>query len=294
MNNTWCANIKSSISNDSRWLATIPFSSSIAVELNTIIFKKSNFENDNDSSTSILPSLELKDVGDTSAINNTTPVDIHEISTQSKFHYDRNNFVDLVQLLGNNSFQLSTFINNIVSVHTYPTSAVFKFEQYNSFDAKDALINDIISSARTYGTVLVCNKTNKPSNGSKTPYYNVRLTCTHFGDPRVTKHSSKKKFATNRTQAKNTIQQVPHSASSIKNRNRNSLFKRVSFDTSTDESDTSSFDHSISTKINRSSSKKCNCNFSITIMFDEKSQFWYLRGLKNTYDDNHKYHFNHM
>ena len=255
MNDSWCSNLKSSISNDSRWIATIPFISTRAVELNSIIFNTYSFENDTNSST-----RQSQQV-----VGNNTLVDPELSSTTSKFHYDRNKFVDLVQLLGNHSVQLAIYLSNYASINSYPTSAVFKFEQYGSFQLKQALIDDIISSARNYGTVLVCNKTNKP--GGKNPTYNVRLSCTHFGDPRVTKHSSKKKFATNKAQAKNTIQQVHHSSSSVKNRSRNSLFKRVSFDSSTDDSDNSLFDSSVSTKINRSSSKKCNCTFSITIFF---------------------------
>ena len=95
-------------------------------------------------------------------------------------------------------------------------------------------------------------------------------------------------------QAKNTIIQVAHSSSSIKNKSRNSNYKRVSFNGIYDSSSSNSIsDDNELMKSNRSTTKKCNCKFSITILYDEDTKFWYLRDQKRN-KNQLKYHSNHM
>ena len=51
------------------------------------------------------------------------------------------------------------------------------------------------------------------------------------------------------------------------------------------------FDNNL--KVNRSNTKKCQCTFSITILFDDESNEWYLKQKRNSTLDP-KYHHNHI
>ena len=281
---SWCKKIQDALSNDSRWKASIHCSSSLASQINSIIYNDYKINTvdytDNNSATN----MELNE-------SLLSTINHDNLSTTNTKTHDKNHFVDIIDLLGDISPQLSVFLMGIHSINKYPTNAIFKFENYVKLTDQNKLIADISTSAFNNGTVLSIQKTNDvklPRN----PYYSVVLACVHFGNPRSTKFSSKKKFAFNKTQANNTIKQVAHSATSIKNKSRNSHYERVHFDSTDDEYNVDKNNLSLS-KTNRTSSKKCNCTFCFTIFFDPESSSWYLKKKLSSSDD-HIFHSNHI
>ena len=115
---SWCSNLISSINDDSQWIASIPFPSTEAKSINTIINIASN--------------VPLEETFET--------------------------HVDIVQLLGTLSLSLDAVIKEICNRYNYPTNAVFHFEGYNSIDDKEDLITAIKDAAFKHGTVLINQK----------------------------------------------------------------------------------------------------------------------------------------
>ena len=167
MNTSWCNSIIESISHDSNWIARIPFQSVHASTINNIIQQINNIDN--------------------SSLLNQNSNDNSNVITSK---HDFTNKVDLVELLSNNNFQLNVLLNQISSENNYPNNAIFRFDNYVSMDAKNQLVMDISSAALEYGTVLTILKTNKKTQ--RNPFYNLRLACIHFGDPRLNKTCKKK------------------------------------------------------------------------------------------------------
>ena len=112
---SWCSNLISSINDDSQWIASIPFPSTEAKSINTIINIASN--------------VPLEETFET--------------------------HVDIVQLLGTLSLSLDAVIKEICNRYNYPTNAVFHFEGYNSIDDKEDLITAIKDAAFKHGTILI-------------------------------------------------------------------------------------------------------------------------------------------
>ena len=132
-----------------------------------------------------------------------------------------------------------------------------------------------------YGTVLSTYKSNAQSEKNK--HKSITLTCVHFGTKKVSK-GSEKVFEAHLLQASGTIIQQSHSASSVKNRSRNSTYKRVPLSSESDE---------VSKKKNRSTTKKCNCELQFTIIYVEETNRWFLRKRKSVSEEN-AFHTNHM
>ena len=282
----WCQSLKDAITNDSHWKATVPFPSTFAPQINSIVFKQ------NESNQSCIEN-EPSNLSYSHACNSSTNISSTismETNDYDESHYNHDKDVDIVGLLGDISPQLSIYLKDISTYNKYPTNAIFKFEDYSNKSDQTKLIQHISSSAINYGTVLSIQKANPVSD--RNPFYSVVLACVHFGNPRSTKYSSKKTFVTNKAQANNTIKQMAHAPTSIKNKSRNSHYERVKFESSHDELDLNN-QISIDGKINRSSSKKCNCTFSFTIFYDPHTLSWYLKNKKSLKDSN-MYHNNHI
>ena len=184
-----------------------------------------------------------------------------------------NSHVNIVDLLEpDKGYMLQNILPNLTV-----KNALFEFEGFNLLnDARD--ITDYIKqSAFERGTILNIANTHKKSNSNK--HHTITLTCAHYGKPSRDIMKSKE-YNNGCIQANNTIIQQSHYGPSFKNNSRNSSFQRVN---NTD----------ISKKTNRSNTKKCVCNFQLTIMFDDITSKWFLRGRKKQCVDV-CYHTNHV
>ena len=253
MSMLWCKELLQSISNDSKWKASIFFPSSHAA-----------------------------------MINNQIEMSINVISHYNKFSvspfpehlYNRDDYVDIVQLFNSSLTLLPSVLQNISSTFNYPNGAIFHFENYSSLDDKDRLIQDLKRCAYSHGTILVSKKGyNKKPKTMK--YYSHTLVCNHYG---CHKSSSKdeKEFVPDMVQQCNTIIQPHHSASSIRGRSRSSVLKRAHISLS--ESDD---------KMKRLTTKQCQCLFQITIMYDHDTFRWFLKSKKSKSLDS-LFHHNHI
>ena len=249
---SWCKKLRQSLHNDMKWKAYIPFCSSYATEINSILNISRNV---------------------TDNVNST----LNSSTTESSIH--TNNYVNIIDLLDTSNSSLNVLLGNISKMNNYPKNAIFWFEGYNSLDHKDSLCADIKQSAFKNGTVLKIKKS--WNNSSKNNTYTCMLCCEHYGQYEGTKLSSDL-FIDNQLQMCGTIKQAAHSASSIKNRSRNSCYVRVD-----DSSNTSN-----KSKLNRSSTKRCGCMFNITIFFDDISKRWYLKNKRGFKDS--MFHNNHI
>ena len=304
----WCSNIKDAINSDSKWQASIPMPSMFSSQINYILMKNSplfkatslshssSFDslstNDSDSLllNSKVPTTTLHTISEnisdvTNNNNNNTTgfndvVSISSLSTNGPklFNFDTDQYIDIVQLIGSSSQELILKLNEISITNGFPNNALFRFDGFTGFNNQNHLIDAIKRSAFKSGTILSVLKNN--GKRSNLPYHSIEIGCTHFGKPRKIDNN----FLPNKLQAKNTIIQVSHSATSIKNRSRNATYKRVAHD-DVNQNDL--------IKANRTTSKKCSCSFYFTIFYDEVSSFWYLKK-KKSYDDDAMYHHNHI
>ena len=245
---SWSDNIRNSIHNESKWKASILFPTSYASQFNNI--------------------LSL-----------TRSLDSHSINVTVSSSFDTNKYVDIVDLFDMNNSSLYGLIDQISLVNSYPNNAIFHFEGYETKDDREPLASYIKSSAFKSGTIL--NSTKSYNKSEKTKAYNFTLTCAHYGNYDGAKEKSNR-FVDGKLQMCGTIKQTSHSASSIKNRSRNSCFSRVN-------NSTNSFED----KCNRSSTKKCGCTFQLTAFFDDSSNRWFLK-TKRPLNSSHMYHINHM
>ena len=294
---SWCTKLKNAIRNDSTWKATIVIPSSLGEEINKIIFPNDlllgNHIDDNMSLLSSSSSIEIDDhnknitqdiVSVSSNISNFScdetikSVDSNQNSITS--NYEKSSHIDIVNLIGILSPKLTSFLKDVAITNSYPKNAIFLFEGYNSFESKQKLIDDIKLSAFNNGTILSISKTDKKR--PKNPYFTITLQCIHFGKPKKTKVNSELKFSEQCLQADMTIIEEAHKPSSYKNRSRNSCYSRVNLNNST-----------IVKKLNRTTTKKCKCSFSLSIFYDDNTQKWYLKKKRLVYEDP-RLHSNHI
>ena len=198
---------------------------------------------------------------------------INHISKSSYPDKSCNSHVNIVDLLEPDiGFMLQNILPNLNA-----KNAVFEFEGFNSLNDAKNITNHIKQAAFDSGTILTIANTHKKSKNNK--HHTITLTCIHFGKPGKDVMPSKE-YNDGCIQANNTIIQQSHYGPSFKNKSRNSLFQRAN---NTDKSK----------KSNRSNTKKGVCNFQLTIMFDDTTSKWYLRGKKKQTLDV-CYHTNHM
>ena len=124
---SWCQNLISSIHNDSKWQAFIPFPFSESLLINEILKVGSH--------------PHLKD----------------NMSTH----------VDIVQLLNPQNMLLQTVLKDISDCNHYPENAIIQFEGYSSFEDKSNLIDALKDSAFKFGTVLVNQRSYSKSANKK-------------------------------------------------------------------------------------------------------------------------------
>ena len=297
---SWCRSLKSATESNSKWKASISFSSSNARILNQAIYRNTSFRSlsRSSSSSSICSTFGTNvddittsnvsidtsfnhDINDLSAPNNVifehktfennclnvNNIDINNLSTaniesnynsddisnssQSTYHsqskFDTKLSVDILELMGDDNNELLSILTSIAVVNLYPKNAIFLFEGYVGKESKDDLINEIKSSAFKTGTVLSMHKMN-----SSQSRLNAIIGCIHYGASKKTLTNRRKKFDPNLVQACNTIIQFAHDPPSVKNKSKNSFNKRTT--SSMTEETVSDSD---SSKVNRSSSKKC-------------------------------------
>ena len=310
MSVSWCYKLQHAITNDSRWKASIPIASPLSSELNSLLSKsnsnllqsngitfQSNLQHTIQSPNPSFYNASIchdtnddyngittvnSDISNTSSSHSSLSSISSSISTQSS--YDQSVYFDIVDLLGNIQPNVSTFLSCVAAQNNYPKNSIFKFDGYYGLNDKNKLIDDIKASAFKYGTILTISKSNKKEKSN--PNFNIVLGCAHFGDPKVSK-IYKKDFLPNKLQQKNTIIQQPHSSTSIKNRSRSATNKLAHSG--------GKFALKSPEKTRRSNSRKCSCDFNISIIFHTETNSWYLKKKKIvSSDSDHQYHTNHI
>ena len=231
---SWCHQLQQSIYEDSVWTPTILFPSSLSSKINNIITQENSTKGDDIS---------------------------YDINPSPSQDYDLEQHVNIVNLLNPQDISLLSCMKSISCEHNYPTNAVFYFEGYDGFCNKYKLCEVIKEAAFKFGTVLNIEKTYNVNNRNKFYYYT--LACSHFGKPSKSTSDSKT-FLPGCMQAQNTIIQVSHSSSSIKNRSRNATMQRACYNAN-------------NAKLNRSNTIKCGCSFQLSIMFEHVSNRWFMK-----------------
>lgn len=201
-------------------------------------------------------------------------------TTISNSDIDVTSHVDIVQLLSTQNAILITLLKQISKEQNYPTNGLFKFENFEGIHKKDDLIKYIKSSAFETGTYLNVSNCHKKNN------YSITFSCLHFGKPAQSTINNKT-FIDGYIQAQNTIIQPSHDISSIKNKSRNSNYKRA-------HSHLTNIDDVSTSKSNRSNTFKCGCKFQFSIFYDSRSQSWFLKNRKKFNSDSITYHTNHI
>ena len=136
---SWCTQLKQSIIDDSKWKATILFKSSYATALNNLQFgKKTDLGKQSNSSD---------DVGSYT-----------DIKVSPSQDYNMETTVNLVDFLDSKNPAVLSMLKTIASQNDYPNTAIFHFEDYDGFEKKALLCNDLKVAAFKFGTILNIEK----------------------------------------------------------------------------------------------------------------------------------------
>ena len=130
---SWCSNLKSSISKDSKWKPTI-----------------------------LMPSTHALMINNHSLCNNSNQINM-----------TLNTHIDIVEFFNPMNLSLICLMDNISKQNSYPQNALFHFEGYNSLDCYKKLIFDIKESAFNSGTILKTNSSYSQSNKTKYQTYTL-------------------------------------------------------------------------------------------------------------------------
>ena len=249
---SWCEEIKESITNDSSWVPTLKLVSSL--------WSKDDFPsiiiNDN-----ISLSSSSSESNDSISSSQSSPNNDHN-------HNSNQNEIDVL-LLFSNYDHIQNKLQAVSISRNYPSNAIFEFEGYNQLSDKKNLVSSLKKFASLGGTDLVNSSTINKMNDQTNPCYHIILACKHYGKPRMIKGKSIHYFSDN-VQASNTLIEQKHSGSSTRGSSRSSKMMRVCGG--------GNIDRHVS---NKCLSHKCGCKFQITIFFHKNTSRWYLLKKKN-------------